>query len=47
MREAAKAARAEIESVAAELARDIAQKVGGISVSQDEAAKALKATANG
>lgn len=47
MREAAKAARAEIDSVAAELAREITQKVGGISVSNDEAAKALKATANG
>ena len=47
MREAAKAARAEIDSVAAELAREIAQKVGGIAVSKDDAARALKATVNG
>lgn len=47
MRDAAKSARAEIDSVAAELARDIVQKVGGIAVSKDEAAKALKATVNG
>lgn len=47
MRDATQAARAEIESVAAEIARDIAQKVGGIAVSADDAAKALKATVNG
>ena len=47
MREAARAARAEIDSVAAELARDIVQRVGGIAVSPEEATRALKATANG
>jgi F-type H+-transporting ATPase subunit b len=47
LREATQAARAEIESVAAEIARDIARKVGGIAVSSDDAAKALKATING
>lgn len=46
MRKATEAARAEIDSVAAEIARDIASKVAGISVSQDEATQALKATAN-
>ena len=47
MRKAAEAARAEIDSVAAELAADITRKVAGISVTKDEAAKALKATVNG
>jgi F-type H+-transporting ATPase subunit b len=47
MREAAKAARKEIDLVAAELARDIAQKVGGITVSKEDATKALKASVNG
>jgi F-type H+-transporting ATPase subunit b len=47
MRKATDAARAEIDAVAAELAADITRKVAGIAVSRDEAAKALKATANG
>jgi F-type H+-transporting ATPase subunit b len=47
MRKATEAARAEIDSVAAELAADITKKVAGIPVSKDDAAKALKATANG
>ena len=33
----------ELEQLAGELAKDIAGKVGGVSVSQDEAAKAVKA----
>src|SRR5262245_5657505 len=47
VRAASDAARAEIDSTAAEIARDIAARVAGIKVSQDEAAEALKATANG
>lgn len=37
------AAVAELEQLAGELAKDIVAKVGGVSVSQDEAAKAVKA----
>jgi F-type H+-transporting ATPase subunit b len=46
MRKATDAARAEIDSVAAELAAEISKKVAGITVSNEDAAKALKATAN-
>lgn len=37
---------AKIESVAAELAQDITGKVAGISVSRDDAARAIKAVSN-
>jgi F-type H+-transporting ATPase subunit b len=47
MRKAADSARAEIDSVAADLVREITEKVAGIAVTPDEAAKALKASANG
>ena len=43
IRESRMAALANLESVAAELTQDIASKVAGVSVSRDDAAKAVKA----
>lgn len=43
IRESRKAALANLEGVAAELTQDIATKVAGLSVSKDDAAKAVKA----
>ena len=43
IRESREAALANIENVAAELTQDITTKVAGLSVSKDEAAKAVKA----
>ena len=47
IQESRKAALANLEGVAAELAQDIASKVAGLSVSKDDAAKAVKAALNG
>ena len=47
IRESRQAALANLEGVAAELTQDIASKVAGISLSKDDAAKAVKAALNG
>ena len=44
IRGAAEAALAELEKVAAEAARDMAQRLAGVAVGEDEAARAVKAT---